>query len=410
MNATIMKNLHILGAALGAVLFAGPLSLACDSSSGDPGGDGDQMGDGDFNLGGVGAGQAGGNHPGGPGDCGGEDVEAAPVPASILLVIDSSGSMDDGAPGFENSKWDTLVASLDTALPEVQKYLSLGLKLFPSGNTGADVCSLETGVEVDVEAGTSQVAAISAALGKAAPGGDTPTAAALADALDYWTKGAGKDLEGERFVLLATDGGPNCSDAPEIDCTCTDEFIGNPQCGDRTQCTVNYDPDNDLCQNEANGSCCDVKTLCLDDGGTIQAVKDLKSAGIKTIVVGMPGSEAFTEVLDRLAVAGGLPVAETSPRYTKVDDAAGLTKAMRDVTRGVIRTCEVQLEEQPPRLDQVNVYLDNKVIPKNDSDGWKFDDSTSPPTVVFTGDTCELVETEGVGKISVRFGCETIVK
>ena len=409
MNAKIMKNLHILGAALGAVLFAGPLSFGCDSSSGD-GGDGDQSGDGDdFDLGGLGGGQAGGNDPGGPGDCGGEDVEAAPVPANILLVIDSSGSMDDGAPGFEDSKWDTLVASLGTALPEVQDYLSLGLKLFPSGNTGADVCSLDSGVEVDVEAGATQVSVIAAALGEATPGGDTPTAAALADALNYWTKGAGKDLEGERFVLLATDGGPNCSDSPEIDCTC-DNPVGEPECGDRTQCTVNYDPDNAFCLDEANGSCCDVQTLCLDDGGTIQAVKDLKSAGIKTIVVGMPGSEAFTDVLDRLAVAGGLPVAETSPRYTKVDDAAGLTKAMRDVTRGVIRTCEVQLEEQPPRLDQVNVYLDNMVIPKNDANGWKFDDSTSPPTVVFTGDTCELVETEGVGKISVRFGCQTVVK
>lgn len=404
-----MKNLHILGAVLGAALFAGPLSFACDNSSEDPGGDGDQGGDGDFNLGGQGGGQGGGDGPNGPNDCGGEDVEAAPLPANILLVIDSSGSMDEGAPGFEDSKWETLVASLNTALPEVEDSLGLGLKLFPSGDTAANACSVESGVQVEVDEGKTQVPKISTALAEAAPGGDTPTAAALADALEYWTNGAGKNLEGERFVLLATDGGPNCSESPEIDCTC-DDPVGKPECGDRSQCTVNYDPDNAFCQDEANGSCCDVKTLCLDDGGTIQAVKDLKSAGIKTIVVGMPGSEAYIAVLDQLAVAGGLPVAEVSPRYTKVDDAVGLTKAMRDVTRGVIRTCEIQLEEEPPRLDQVNVYLDNVVIPKSDSDGWKFDESTTPPTVVFTGETCETVETEGVGKISVRFGCQTIVK
>ena len=38
-----------------------------------------------------------------------------------------------------------------------------------------------------------------------------------ARAYDYFTTGAGKSLSGDRFVLLATDGGPNCN--PSLTCT-----------------------------------------------------------------------------------------------------------------------------------------------------------------------------------------------
>ena len=56
------------------------------------------------------------------------------------------------------------------------------------------------------------------------------------------------------------------------------------------------------------------------------------------------------------------------------------------------------------------MYLDGDVIPKDDDDGWMYDMSTDPVTIVLTGPTCTEVEETGVEKISVKYGCMTIVR
>src|SRR6185369_9103602 len=100
-----------------------------------------------------------------------------------------------------------------------------------SGKSGAmlsNSCEMPTGaaVVVPVQAGTKAAPLILAALDANPPEGGTPTAAALARALAYYTTGAGKTLKGEKYVLLATDGGPNCN----ADLTCA-----------AATCTVNLD-------------------------------------------------------------------------------------------------------------------------------------------------------------------------
>src|SRR5262245_16353202 len=89
-------------------LFAGGLALAlagCSSGSVKEG-DGAQ----DSDLGGVIFGE--GAEQGGPrrgfngGVCAGESAGAEIAPAVLQLVVDTSGSMDDDAPGARSSKWD----------------------------------------------------------------------------------------------------------------------------------------------------------------------------------------------------------------------------------------------------------------------------------------------------------------
>ncbi len=46
---------------------------------------------------------------------------------------------------------------------------------------------------------------------------------------------------------------------------------------------------------------------CLDDDGAVAAVAALADAGIKTIVVGIPGTEEYESTLNAMADAGGLP-------------------------------------------------------------------------------------------------------
>ncbi len=432
-----MKNTIVLRSALFPLLCAIGLFSACSGKGED--GDGDRgdggaantssSGDGDATTGldltaGTSDGTSGDGDSGtsttGGQECGGEDVEAAPVETQMLLVVDTSESMDGTPSGFDSSKWETLVTSLKSALPKVEDRIGMGLKMFPSGDTDADVCSVETGIEVDIELGSDNVGSILSTVDAASRDGnsqgDTPTAVALSDALDYFSDGGGKDLSGNRFVLLATDGGPNCNDNPAVDCTCDADPTSDKDCGVRDKCTVNIDPDevSSSCSLDGDwGSCCgsDQQTLCLDDAGTLDAVKALADAGIKTIVVGMPGSEAYTGVLDTLAEAGGV-AAEGDTKYYKVEDPDGLTETLESITLNLIKTCEIEVAEPPADALEVNVYLDGEVIFKDDEDGWIYpgeedDDFT---VVELVGPTCEQVQKEGVEKISVKYGCDTIIR
>lgn len=398
---------------LGPWLFAaaGACAVCCGGSAKDgdaAGEDGTDLADSD-GLGDVGdVGDTGDTGEGGTGSgCGGLEVKAEPAAAHVLLVIDKSGSMNDTPQGFSKTKWETLVTSLTTALGEVEGDVAFGLKLYPDGDTDSDVCAVEGAVPIGVS--LTSLSDIESALDDVGvPGGQTPTASALAAALEYFSSSPGKDLEGAKYVLLATDGGPNCNAARD---SCVIGDCGNPYSGgcesEAASCTLNLE---DRCGESAcpSGSVCTEASQCLDDEATLAQVKSLDAAGIKTIVVGMSGSEAYGDVLDALAVAGKLPASATSPKYHKVTDATGLTETLRDITKTVIRSCDISLEEAPPALDQVNVFLDGTVVPKKDADGWKFNLTTTPASIELTGEICTQVETQGVSAISVEFGCPTV--
>jgi len=233
------------------------------------------------------------------------------------------------------------------------------------------------------------------------PDGATPTAAALQEALEYFTDGPGADLTGEKYVLLATDGGPNCDedDAP---------------CG-IAECTLNID---EQCPLEPD-NCCAAgydALACLDEDGAVAAVEALAEAGIKTIVVGIPGTEEYEGTLSAMADVGGMPNTSGDTSYYAVDEnggTEGLTDALLSITQGLIKTCEFKLEEQPPDLNLLNVEIDGVKIDRvvgGGDEGWDYaDESESPPTVVLQGSTCEQVETEGAQSVSIVYGCPTQV-
>src|SRR5262245_27186387 len=106
----------------------------------------------------------------------------------------------------------TMVDSLNTALDGISGQMSVGVQFFPDASTeDGDSCGVPTGSEVAVPIGSGEAAvdAVKTALSASenAPAGNTPAAAALALAHEYFTEGAGAQLEGENYVLLAIDGG-----------------------------------------------------------------------------------------------------------------------------------------------------------------------------------------------------------
>lgn len=347
-------------------------------------------------LDGGGSGSGGGGEGNGDDECGGDAVNAGQVPANLLLVIDRSESMLDTPAGFDEDKWTSLNDALATALEQLPATAALGLQLFPSpDDPDADNarCGMPSGGDLTVAvAGAEQaVPAVTMALDGATPVGSTPTAAALARAFDYFSAGPGFELPGNRFVLLATDGGPNCN--PDLTC-------------EADACTTNLDGD---CPQAVENCCAGAAgDGCLDDEATLEQVQSLRDVGITTYVVGIPGSSDYADLLDELAIAGGAPTPEPSPRYYRVGDSAELAQVLNAITTQLVMTCDFQLAEQPPDPNKVNVFVDGEVVAQEGADGWEYDRSTSPYSIVLKGATCERVQTDGAQSVRFEFGCPTV--
>lgn len=212
---------------LGALGFMmGLIHTACSGDSGKPGPvlDGESGPDAGTGRGGSGPGVGSGGtfgftgeppHPvdagsgGSAPTCGASPFGAERVPAHVLLVVDKSSSMTATPSGFTSDKWTATRSALADALAAVQSDLAFGLGLFPFPSE-CEV-SASGNVNVGVAPGEESVPDILSALDETAPSGGTPTAAALAQALEYFTGGTGASLEGRKYVLLATDGGPTCN-------------------------------------------------------------------------------------------------------------------------------------------------------------------------------------------------------
>lgn len=334
--------------------------------------------------------------------CGGTTLDASPTQVNVLLVVDNSLSMASTPMGFGDTKWNGIRAALGTAIDATHGQVAFGLDLFP--NSGRADKPLANGCElpasgapsVAVASGATTNDAIKQALADNAPAGATPTAAALSRALDYFTRGDGARLTGRHYVLLATDGGPNCN----ADLSCAAEA-----------CTINMDG---LCPAKTN--CCDAKldpagpSKCLDDDATVGVVRALADAGVKTFVVGIPGTEAYQPTLDAVALAGQTPNPDAPPSYFAIDAADGvktLSQVLTRITTGLITSCELTLSEDPPDYERINVEIDGKLVPEGSTDGWSLDMTKEPPTVVLEGATCAEVRKNGAQQLRITFGCPT---
>jgi hypothetical protein len=342
--------------------------------------------------------------------CGQTTIKGSTKEVDVLLVIDKSGSMNAKPTGFATDKWTALKTALPAALDPVKGGISLGVEFFPNNLTTPipvscttecwDMPPGDSAVVVPVGPGTTTLPDITAKLA-IAPSGGTPTRAALQAAFEYFTTGTGKALAGEKYVLLATDGGPN----------------GNTTPCQQATCTVNMD------RSEMGGTFpnyCDAALVadgpksCLDEAATVAQLTTMAAAGIKTFVVGIPGTEPYVATLDALAVAGGVPAAAASPKYFAVTAAGGvdgLKQVFDTITHQLIKSCNIQLQSAPPDPMKLNVYVDGKVVPQAGADGWDLvtTDASAFPMVVLKGATCAAIEASGANNVQIVYGCKDTV-
>lgn len=325
------------------------------------------------------------------GSCEYHSVASRRAPLRLYLVVDRSGSMKELVD--QKKKGDALYAGLVNLARRIGHRGELGAAVFPFGggcNPGAEVLPLQPGDPRSYyDAGkTGPVAQnLSTLLLSTPPSGGTPTAATLVVA----RKQLGV-APVNTFVVLATDGGPNCNFAAS--------------CGPES-CIANIEK---TCK---VSNCCDPAvdpqaspTGCLDDGPTLSAVSSLAAAGVRVLVVGIPGSETYASLLDAMAVAGGAP-RPSSPRYYRVDDLGQVDGVLSQLGDELPPTCTFQLDEPPADPDLVNLYFDDQVVPKDPNDGWSYDSSTS---LTVHGAPCDALNAGLIQHVEVFVGCPSVVE
>ena len=124
-----------------------------------------------------------------------------------LFILDYSNSMNEYL--LEKSKYEMLLESMKYILSRMSDNNKIGLRLYGQrwGSTPLDACRA-TSLVVPINSGNIQ--SISSALSKYKPRGMTPITYSLKQAVQKDFKG----LEGEKHIILITDGGENCDESP----------------------------------------------------------------------------------------------------------------------------------------------------------------------------------------------------
>jgi hypothetical protein len=328
---------------------------------------------------------------------------------NVLIVLDKSGSMSSTPEGYTKTKWSSAIDALRKSLQPTSELVSYGIALYPySASVATPSCELDAGdaaINIKVGPAVDTVPEILGLLESTSPGGGTPTAAALGAAFEYFTNGSGLGLEGAKYVLLVTDGGPNCNAA--ISCSVE-------------TCTAFMDkaPSMSSCWNGGVANCCspaaqvpggsDPRALCLDDVAVTAQLDSLKSAGINTFVIGIPGSESYAQYLDTFAQSGGKPVLGKARKYYEVAGESDLADAFESITTKLVDSCVVPLDAPPIDRNLFNVAINCTPIPEKTGDqtNWIYDDASQ--SIVIEGPKCQQIKTVGVERIDVVNGCPPV--
>lgn len=309
---------------------------------------------------------AGCGKPLGPGGTTGTAKQSQPIAVTgtrhtydVMFVVDRSGSMTESPDGSSVAscdsagqhnapcKWDALLGLMSGSgnfLDTLSQALGgatgsppqLGLVTFGGVGAGSDNACAPGVLQVPFAPSTSSVTEIQNTLLGLSPQGGTPTASSVTLAGSAFSNDGA-----DRYVILLTDGAPNCDaafQATELNCgSLTQQCVSPGACFGQSASPLG----------------------CLDEDASVQAVQALHDQlGVTTLVIGFGADFADStnlanETLDRMAQAGGAPRTDASgnavePAFYFASDAQALVDSFHAAGAYVQRRCGFSLSSAAP--------------------------------------------------------------
>ena len=302
------------------------------------------------------------------GVCADVRVQARRVTPNVILIVDQSGSMNEGFGGGRN-RWEALRDSLmdepDGLVFALQSSVRFGLALYSAeadGNSSDPVPGMCPLVEW-VGPALDNHGAIQTVYGPTDPIDETPTGASIDAVLDLLAM-TPDPSEDPTIFILATDGEPDTCAQP------------NPQEG----------------QPEA-----------------LAAAERAYRTGIRTFVISVGEGVVSERHLQDMANAGlGRGAGDPDAEFWVAGDDEGLRTALTDIIGGEL-SCVVTLEGRIQSLEDAcagTVRLNGEALSCDDPNGWRVIDETH---IELTGDACDTLQSGPGVTLEASFPCDVIL-
>jgi len=334
--------------------------------------------------------------------CPGTWIDLTLAPTDLVLMVNRSSTMLLPADGHDptldemgtcaeenygpasgityTTRWEEVAQAVGDAVATYQDSVNQGMMLYPGpGLVGTGNVSIELFCEGPVTAPMLvvdlQLSSASSIQSEIVSPDNFPICdvglSNLSQGLEIVANLLSMSGAGPDAVVVVTGSGPNCN-------------LTIPRCS-ADECT--YEPE--YCDGTI------ARIACIDDAGAINHITEMLSDGVRTYVVGVPGSGDYADVFDSMAVAGG-----TTAHYAAAS-ATDITTAIEGIV-GDELSCVFELASAGDAAN-VNVLLDGAPLVRDAADGFSYD--AAARSITLQGTACEDYLAGSITEVQFLSGC-----